>query len=65
MKILIDTNVLPDVALNRGEFFAHGAAGLDWAESSPRHAAVAWHTISNLAYLLKQDARPPWGGKLS
>jgi len=34
MKILIDTNLLPDVALNRGEFFEHSAAGLDWAESS-------------------------------
>lgn len=57
MKILIDTNILLDVALGRQPFFEHSAQVLDWAEQHPRQAAVAWHSISNLAYLVKQDAR--------
>lgn len=57
MKILIDTNILLDVALRRSPFFEDSAAVLDWAETNPRQAAVAWHSIANLAYLLKQDAR--------
>lgn len=57
MKILIDTNVLLDVLLRRDPFFADSARVLDWAELNPRQAAVAWHTISNVAYLAKQDAR--------
>jgi predicted nucleic acid-binding protein len=57
MKILIDTNVLLDIALRRDEFFADSAAVIDWAELNPKQAAIAWHTISNIAYLVKQDAR--------
>jgi predicted nucleic acid-binding protein len=57
MKILIDTNVLLDVALNRPEFFADSSAVLDWAELNPKQACVAWHSISNLAYIVKQDPR--------
>jgi len=57
VKILIDTNLLLDVALNRQPFFADSARVLDWAEANPKQAAVAWHSVSNLAYLVKQDAR--------
>jgi predicted nucleic acid-binding protein len=57
MKILIDTNILLDVALRRPEFFADSSAVLDWAELNPKQASVAWHSISNLAYIVKQDAR--------
>jgi predicted nucleic acid-binding protein len=57
MKILIDTNILLDVALERTEFYADSVKVLDWAELNPKQAAVAWHSISNIAYLLKQDAR--------
>jgi predicted nucleic acid-binding protein len=57
MKILIDTNILLDVALERAEFYADSVKVLDWAELNPKQASVAWHSISNIAYLLKQDAR--------
>lgn len=57
MKILIDTNILLDVALRREPFFADSAGVLDWAELNPKQAAIAWHSVSNLAYLVKQDAR--------
>jgi predicted nucleic acid-binding protein len=57
VKIFIDTNVLIDVALNRREFVDDSARVLDWAEANPKQAAIAWHSVSNLAYLVKQDAR--------
>ena len=57
MKILIDTDVLLDVALRHPEFFENSAAVFAWAESHPGQAAVAWHSISNISYLLRPDAR--------
>ncbi|RIH89296.1 type II toxin-antitoxin system VapC family toxin [Calidithermus roseus] len=57
MKILIDTNILLDVALRREPFFADSAGVLDWVELNPKQAAIAWHSVSNLAYLVKQEVR--------
>jgi predicted nucleic acid-binding protein len=57
VKILIDTNILLDVALRREPFFADSAGVLDWAELNPKQAAIAWQSVSNLAYLVKRDAR--------
>lgn len=57
MKILIDTNVFLDVALNRAEWVVDSAKVLDWAEVNPKQAAIAWHSVANVAYLVKQDAR--------
>jgi|WetSurMetagenome_2_1015567.scaffolds.fasta_scaffold51319_1 hypothetical protein len=58
MKALLDTDLLLDVALCRKDFFAVSATVLGWAESNPGRAAVAWHSLSNLSYLLRPDARP-------
>jgi predicted nucleic acid-binding protein len=58
VRILIDTDVLLDVALARAEFLLASAVALRWAERHPGHAAIAWHSLSNLAYLLRPDARP-------
>lgn len=58
MKILIDTDILLDVALRRIKFFDNSAAIVEWAESEPGQGAVAWHSLSNIAYLLRPDARP-------
>lgn len=57
MKILIDTNVLIDVALRREPFFADSVRVIDWAEQNPKQASIAWHSVSNFAYLMKQDVR--------
>ena len=57
MKILIDTNILIDVALRREPFFADSVRVIDWAEQNPKQASIAWHAVSNFAYLVKQDAR--------
>lgn len=58
MKLLLDTDILLDIALERSEFFEESARVLDWAEAAPGQAAVAWHSLSNLAYLVRPDARP-------
>lgn len=57
MRILLDTDVLLDVALARDPFAADSADVLRWAESGGA-AAVAWHSVANCAYLLKGGGRP-------
>ena len=57
MRVLLDTDVLLDVALAREPHAAHSAAVLRWVEAGGT-AAVAWHTLANCAYLLKGGGRP-------
>ena len=52
MKILIDCDVLLDVALGREPHYDASAQLLDWAEQHPGKAAVAWHTLATLFYLM-------------
>ena len=56
MKVLIDCDVLLDVALRREPHFERSSMILDWAEKYPGQAAVAWHTVSNILYLCKSNA---------
>jgi predicted nucleic acid-binding protein len=56
--ILLDTDVLLDVALGREPHLEASAALLDLLERRPYRAFVSWHTLSNLHYLL----RPAAGG---
>ncbi|MDO8593937.1 MAG: PIN domain-containing protein [bacterium] len=58
MKILLDTDILLDIALRRAAFFEDSAVVVAWAESEPGQGAIAWHSLSNIAYLLRPDARP-------
>lgn len=58
MKVLIDTDVLLDVALRRSDFFDNSTLVLESAETQNVQAAVAWHSLSNLAYIIQPDARP-------
>lgn len=55
--ILIDTDVLLDVALGRDPHADPAGAFLDALETAPRRAFVAWHSLSNFYYL----ARPARG----
>ena len=57
MRALLDTDILLDIALNRKGFFENSANVLSWAEEQPGQVAVAWHSLSNLAYLVRPDAR--------
>ncbi len=57
MKVLIDTDVLLDVVLRREPFYRDSSAVLSWAEAHPGKASVAPHSLSNLAYIAKEDPR--------
>lgn len=57
MRLLLDTDILLDVALRREAFFETSANVLRWAEAEPGQAAIAWHSLSNLAYLVRPNAR--------
>jgi hypothetical protein len=56
MRILLDSDVLLDVALAREGFVDASAAVLQWAEMGGA-AAIAWHSIANCSYLLKAGGR--------
>lgn len=52
MSLLLDTDVLIDLALDR-QPHADGAARLiDSLETRPRVGFIAWHTLSNFYYLV-------------
>lgn len=57
MRALIDSDVLLDVALTREPHAQSSASVLRWAEGGGS-AAVAWHSLTNCAYLLKGGGRP-------
>lgn len=50
--MLLDTDVLIDVALDRHPFSDPAAALLDRIEQSRTKAFVAWHSLSNLYYIV-------------
>ncbi len=51
--ILIDADILLDVALDRAPHAEASVALLELLEHRPRMAFVAWHTLANLVYLLR------------
>ncbi len=61
MRIFLDTDVLLDVALARQPYVDGSVAVLRWAQEGGV-AAVAWHSLTNCAYLLKGGK--PFLGKL-
>ncbi len=50
--MLLDTDVLIDVALDRRPHSGPSSELLDRIERGPRRAFVAWHTVSNFYYLV-------------
>ncbi len=52
MTVLLDTDILIDVAMDRAPFAAAAATLLDALEHRPGSAFVAWHTLSNFYYLV-------------
>jgi hypothetical protein len=52
VRALIDTDVLLDVALEREPFFRDAAKVIRWAQDEPGQIAIAWHSFSNVAYLV-------------
>ena len=53
--ILVDTNVLLDVALRRIPDFEESAALLDAIERSEQEMCVSWHSIATTYYLIERD----------
>jgi len=53
LKILVDTDVLLDVALDRKAFIDESSAVLEWCQQTPGSTLVAWHTVSNIYYILR------------
>ncbi len=51
LRLLLDTDVLLDVALGRPAFGGSSTALFDWCQTCRCSGWVAWHTISNLYYL--------------
>ena len=50
--ILIDTDVLLDVALGRDPHAPTSRAFLNRAQAGPEEACLAWHTVSNFHYVV-------------
>ena len=62
MKILLDTDILIDVALNRAPHASKAGHLLDALERNEASGFIAWHSASNFYYLVspkrgKRDAR--------
>jgi predicted nucleic acid-binding protein len=51
MNVLIDTNLILDVAMARKPFFDDSAFVIDAAQSGEIQGWIAWHTVSNLYYI--------------
>lgn len=56
MRILIDTDVLLDLALDRKPHAEGAARVLEAVQRGSLSGVVAWHTISNLYYMLSSYA---------
>jgi predicted nucleic acid-binding protein len=52
MRVFLDCDVLLDVALDRKPFAAASRKLLDHLETGQDKAATAWHSISNLYYIV-------------
>jgi predicted nucleic acid-binding protein len=58
VKVLVDTDVVIDVALDRAPHAQAAAALLDALQARPGTGYVAWHSIANFYYLVA-PARGP------
>ena len=56
MNVLIDTDILLDVALNRTPFSEYSSLVLDASEQKIFQGFIAWHTVSNFYYLFSSSS---------
>lgn len=56
MNVLLDTDTLIDVALDRMPFAAESSAVLDMAQQRSFHAFIAWHSLSNFYYIVDSES---------
>ena len=50
--ILLDTDVLIDIALDRRPYANSASELLDRIEHGAERACIAWHSVSNLYYII-------------
>jgi len=50
---LVDSDIILDVALAREPFYKPSSEFLDLLAQRPYHGMVAWHSISNIYYILR------------
>ncbi len=55
VRVLIDTNVILDVALQRPGLFDGSKRALERCETEAHAIHISWHTLSNLFYILRRD----------
>ena len=55
MRVLLDTNVILDVALRRPGLFDGSRRALEKCEAESHELRISWHTLSNLFYILRRD----------
>lgn len=55
MRVLLDTNVILDVALRRPGLFEASERALKKCEAESHEMRISWHTLSNLFYILRCD----------
>lgn len=58
MSILLDTDILIDLALDRDPFAEPAAALFEILERRPGFGWIAWHTASNFYYLVAPERGP-------
>ncbi|MEG4630572.1 PIN domain-containing protein [Microcoleus sp. AR_TQ3_B6] len=60
MKVLIDTNIIADVALEREPFYAESDRILTLAEEAQIQGYVSASTFSDLYYIIRRDKGRDW-----
>ncbi len=60
MKILIDTNIIVDVALEREPFFAESDRILTFVEEAQIQGYISASTFSDLYYIIRRDRGRDW-----
>jgi predicted nucleic acid-binding protein len=55
VRVLVGTNVILDVALQRPGLFEGSKRALERCETEAHEMRISWHTLSNLFYILRRD----------
>ena len=63
--ILVDTDVLIDLALDRDPHVGPASELFDFLEIHRRRAFVAWHSLSNFYYLVSPGRGSPPPGRVA
>lgn len=55
MTVLIDTDVLLDLALDREPFAGPACRVFDYLQANPGDGMIAWHSVANFYYLVRSS----------